>query len=64
MLMHILNLWMVLLKRGINIPIIPGILPVTNCKRTVGICKKMNCEMPLDLIEMFKGLDQIKKLEN
>ena len=45
------------LKRGINIPIIPGILPVTNCKRTLQFAKKMNCEMPLDLIEMFKGLD-------
>jgi len=45
------------LKRGINIPIVPGILPVTNCKRTLQFAKKMNCEMPLDLIEMFKGLD-------
>ena len=45
------------LKRGINIPIIPGILPVTNCKRTLQFAKKMNCEMPLDLIKMFKGLD-------
>ena len=45
------------LKRGINIPIIPGILPLTNCKRTLQFAKKMNCEMPLDLIEMFKGLD-------
>ena len=45
------------LKRGINIPIIPGILPVTNCKRTLQFATKMNCEMPLDLIEMFKGLD-------
>ena len=45
------------LKRGINIPIIPGILPVTNCQRTLQFAKKMNCEMPLDLIEMFKGLD-------
>ena len=28
------------LKRGINIPIIPGILPVTNCKRTLQFAKK------------------------
>ena len=46
------------LKRGINIPIIPGILPVTNCKRTLEFAKKMNCKMPLDLIHMFKGLDK------
>mgnify|MGYP001468901127 CR=1 FL=1 len=44
-------------KRGIKIPIIPGILPVTNCKRTVEFAKKMNCKMPENLIQMFKGLD-------
>ena len=46
------------IKRGIKIPIIPGILPVTNCKRTVEFAKKMNCKMSVDLIEMFKGLDK------
>ena len=45
------------MKRGINIPIIPGILPVTNCKRTIEFAKKMNCKMPDNLIQMFKGLD-------
>ena len=46
------------IKRGINIPIIPGILPVTNCKRTIEFAKKMNCKMPNNLVEMFKGLDK------
>ncbi len=46
------------LKRGLKIPIIPGILPVTNCKRTIEFAKKMNCQMPIDLIQMFKGLDK------
>ncbi len=45
------------LKRGINIPIIPGILPVTNCKRTLDFASKMNCKMPKSLIDMFDGLD-------
>ncbi len=45
------------LKRGIKIPIIPGILPVTNCKRTIEFAKKMNCKMPKNLIDMFRGLD-------
>ena len=45
------------LKRGINIPIIPGILPVTNCKRTLDFASKMNCKMPKPLIDMFDGLD-------
>ncbi len=45
------------LKRNIKIPIVPGILPVTNCKRTIEFAKKMNCKMPKSLVKMFKGLD-------
>lgn len=45
------------IKRGISIPIIPGILPITNCKRTMEFAKKMNCKVPKSLVEMFKGLD-------
>ena len=44
-------------KRNIKIPIVPGILPVTNCKRTIEFAKKMNCKMPNSLISMFRGLD-------
>ncbi len=44
-------------KRGIQIPIIPGILPVTNCKRTLEFAKKMKCKMPKTLLDMFYGLD-------
>ena len=52
------------LKRGITIPIIPGILPVTNCKRTIEFAKKMNCKMPKNLIDMFKGLILTMKQES
>ena len=45
------------IKRGISIPIIPGILPVTNCKRTMEFAKKMNCKVPRSLSNMFQGLD-------
>ena len=45
------------IKRGISIPIIPGILPVTNCKKTMEFAKKMNCKVPESLSDMFKGLD-------
>ena len=45
------------LKRGIRIPIIPGILPVTNCKKTIQFASKMNCKLPNSLVKMFKGLD-------
>ena len=44
-------------KRGIKVPIIPGILPVTNCKRTIEFASKMNCKMPIKLKNMFDGLD-------
>tara|TARA_B100000700_G_scaffold296188_1_gene359811 strand:+ start:106 stop:966 length:861 start_codon:yes stop_codon:yes gene_type:complete len=44
-------------KRGIKIPIIPGILPVTNCKKTIEFAKKMQCKMPKWLLKMFEGLD-------
>ena len=53
------------IKRGIKIPIIPGILPVTNCKRTMEFANKMNCKMPKSLLDMFVGLDsdpQTRKL--
>ena len=53
------------IKRGIKIPIIPGILPVTNCKRTMEFANKMNCKMPRSLLDMFVGLDsdpQTRKL--
>ena len=45
------------IKRGISIPIIPGILPVTNCKKTMEFAKKMNCKVPKTLSDMFQGLD-------
>ena len=45
------------LKRGIKIPIILGILPVTNCKKTMQFASKMNCKVPYSLVKMFKGLD-------
>lgn len=45
------------IKRGISVPIIPGILPVTNCKKTMEFAKKMNCKVPKSLVDMFKGLD-------
>ena len=31
---------------------------MTNCKRTIEFAKKMNCKMPDNLVEMFKGLDK------
>ncbi len=44
-------------KRNINIPIIPGILPVSNCKKTLEFCSSMNCKVPNWIKETFVGLD-------
>ncbi len=44
-------------KKNIKIPIIPGILPITNCKRTLEFSQSMNCTIPIWLQNMFKGLD-------
>lgn len=52
-------------KKNINIPIIPGILPVTDCKRTIEFSKSMKCTIPDWLKNMFVGLDsepEIRKL--
>ena len=44
-------------KKNINIPVIPGILPVTDCKKTIEFCNSTNCSIPAWLKEMFVGLD-------
>ena len=44
-------------KKNINIPIIPGILPITNFKRTLKFSESMNCSIPDWLKKMFIGLD-------
>ncbi len=44
-------------QKNINIPIIPGILPVTNCEKTIQISNSMNVKIPEWLKNMFVGLD-------
>lgn len=44
-------------KKNIHIPIIPGILPITNFKRTLKFSESMNCSIPDWLKKMFIGLD-------
>ena len=34
-------------KKNIQIPIIPGILPITNFNKTIQFAKSMNCSIPL-----------------
>ena len=44
-------------QKNINIPVIPGILPVTNCEKTIQFSNTMNVKIPEWLRNMFVGLD-------
>lgn len=43
---------------GIKIPIIPGILPVTNCEKVIEFSKKSGTSVPGWMKKIFQGLDQ------
>ncbi len=45
-------------KRGISVPIIPGILPVTNFKRMQEFSKECNTQIPDWMHVLFDGLDK------
>ncbi|MCK5575907.1 MAG: methylenetetrahydrofolate reductase [NAD(P)H], partial [Sphingomonadales bacterium] len=42
---------------GITVPIIPGILPVTNFKRVAEFSKRCGAEIPSWMADLFNGLD-------
>jgi methylenetetrahydrofolate reductase (NADPH) len=44
--------------RGVDIPIVPGILPVQNYKAMTGFAKRAGASVPAWLAERFHGLDQ------
>jgi methylenetetrahydrofolate reductase (NADH) len=44
--------------RGIDIPIVPGILPVQNFKATTGFAKRCGASVPAWLANRFHGLEQ------
>jgi methylenetetrahydrofolate reductase (NADPH) len=43
--------------RGIDIPIVPGILPVQNFKAATGFAKRCGASVPAWISERFHGLD-------
>ncbi len=43
--------------RGINIPILPGIVPVQNFKQTASFARKTGASVPQWLADRFEGLD-------
>ena len=45
--------------RGIDIPIVPGILPVQNFKTTVAFANRCGASVPAWLAERFHGLDRV-----
>lgn len=45
-------------KRGISVPIIPGILPVSNVKQTKHFAKMCGAKIPQWMEEIFAGLDE------
>ena len=45
-------------SRGIDIPIVPGILPVQNFKQTVNFAARCGASVPRWLAERFDGLDE------
>lgn len=45
-------------KRGINVPIVPGILPVTNVKQTKHFAKMCGAKIPQWMDEIFTDLDE------
>jgi methylenetetrahydrofolate reductase (NADPH) len=50
---------------GITVPIIPGILPVTNFKRVAEFSKRCGADIPLWMADLFAGLDdepEVRKL--
>ena len=45
------------MKAGITIPIVPGILPVTNFAKVVEFSKRCGATVPYWMAELFNGLD-------
>ena len=46
---------------GIFVPVVPGILPITNYKRTLEFAKLCGAQIPLWFKELFDGLDEQPK---
>ncbi|MGB0682142.1 MAG: methylenetetrahydrofolate reductase [NAD(P)H] [Magnetovibrionaceae bacterium] len=46
---------------GITVPIVPGIFPVSNFKRTAGFAAKCGASVPGWMVQLFEGLEEDKE---
>ncbi len=51
-------------KMGVNVPIIPGILPITNYAQTVKFAKMCGASIPAWIANLFDGLDEDPAMRN
>lgn len=45
------------LDGGISVPVVPGILPITNFKKTVDFARRCGARVPEWMVKMFEGAD-------
>ena len=53
-----------LIKAGINIPVVPGILPITNFNKTLEFAELCKTDIPEWLKDLYNGLDEDIKTRN
>jgi methylenetetrahydrofolate reductase (NADPH) len=53
-----------IMARGINIQLLPGILPITNFARVCEFAAKCGAHMPPELVRRFSGLDEDPETRN
>ena len=47
--------------RGINIPVVPGLIPIHNFKQVASFASRCGASIPTDVAERFEGLAEIRK---
>lgn len=50
-------------KAGINVPLIPGIISMTNIEKIIKLSERCNVELPISLIEKFQTINPVKYVE-
>ncbi len=45
-------------KRGISVPIVPGLMPITNFEQNIEFAKSCGADVPKWLLNLFKGVEE------